>query len=429
MDQTKKTACSLHGVKICFTKLFAFLAAGLLFSCTMGVASTPSEAAARRIANGLIAETTWRLMDTATGNCYESSEGLAPSPTVLVESRFNGWYYQTLMVMQGMTRLGEVLNESAYGAFSEKNLDFVARHEAYFRQQRAAGMIAKPMGEKPEARIGYYFDFPSLWMTGLAPLWIERGRMTGGEVYRDYTQRFAHMVDKNGRQLDGLLANNGLVIRADDVYLTVPGILELWKLEKNPARLEDAIQQTVGGHKVLFQPEAELYRHSYEPKKGLYSTAYWGRGNGWMALSHVYLLANIPAGYPRRAEALAAYRQQMAGLRRYQAPEGGWYQVMDHPESWIETSCTGMFAYALARGVNEGWLDPSYAADARKGWHALLGKATPEGKLRDICPSTSPGDLKSYMSRPRKEDDIHGYGPFLLAAAEMIRMEKKAAGH
>ena len=42
--------------------------------------------------------------------------------------------------------------------------------------------------------------------------------------------------------------------------------------------------------------------------------------------------------------------------RRWQAPEGGWRQVIDAPESWVETSATAMFVYAIARGVREGWL-------------------------------------------------------------------------
>ena len=40
------------------------------------------EVAARRVADGLIAETTWRLVDTATGTKYEKSDDLAPSKTV-----------------------------------------------------------------------------------------------------------------------------------------------------------------------------------------------------------------------------------------------------------------------------------------------------------------------------------------------------------
>lgn len=112
----------------------------------------------------------------------------------------------------------------------------------------------------------------------------------------------------------------------------------------------------------------------------------------------------------------------MEGLRKHQDPAGGWHQVVDHPESWLETSCTGMFTYGLARGVNEGWLDASFAADARKGWNALQAKVTPEGDLLDVCASTDVGDLAFYLNRPRLKGDLHGFGSYLLAGAEVMKL-------
>jgi rhamnogalacturonyl hydrolase YesR len=118
----------------------------------------------------------------------------------------------------------------------------------------------------------------------------------------------------------------------------------------------------------------------------------------------------------------------MEGIRRCQDPAGGWHQVLDHPESWIETSCTGMFVYGLARGVNEGWLDGSFSEPARRGWEALKTKVTADGDLVDVCGSTDVGDLAFYLKRPRLQGDLHGFGSFLLAGAEILRTEKKPGG-
>ena len=98
--------------------------------------------------------------------------------------------------------------------------------------------------------------------------------------------------------------------------------------------------------------------------------------------------------------------------------------MLDHPESWIETSCTGMFTYALARGVNEGWLDASFTPTARQGWTALRTKVTAEGDLIDICGSTDVGNVAFYLKRPRLQGDLHGFGSFLLAGAEIVRLEQ-----
>jgi rhamnogalacturonyl hydrolase YesR len=115
----------------------------------------------------------------------------------------------------------------------------------------------------------------------------------------------------------------------------------------------------------------------------------------------------------------------MEGLRHCQSHAGGWHQVLDQSESWIETSCTGMFVYGLARGVNEGWLDPSFANSARSGFAALKTKVTEDGNITEVCGSTDVGDLDYYLKRPRINGDLHGFGSFLLAGAEIIRMHNR----
>lgn len=94
--------------------------------------------------------------------------------------------------------------------------------------------------------------------------------------------------------------------------------------------------------------------------------------------------------------------------------------------SHLGTLRTGMFVYGLARGVNEGWLDPSFAADARRGWEAPTAKLTPEGDGIDVCASTDIGDTTYYRNRPRLRGDLHGFGPFLLAGAELLPLERRS---
>ncbi len=96
--------------------------------------------------------------------------------------------------------------------------------------------------------------------------------------------------------------------------------------------------------------------------------------------------------------------------------------MLDHPESWIETSSTGMIVYGLSRGVNEGWLDRTWAETACEGWNALKQKVTATGDIVDVCGSTDVGDVSYYLKRPRLQGDLHGFGPFLLSAGEILQM-------
>ena len=242
--------------------------------------------------------------------------------------------------------------------------------------------------------------------------------------YEPFLGRVREFLVKNPRFDDGTLYRPGKGLMTDDAYMTVPFMVRAWKATGDARQLDGAVQQVLGTHQRLFDQEHGLLKHLWDLKSQQPAGQFWGRGNGWMVLAQVELLGAMPREHPRRAEVLAAFERHMEGLRRCQDKDGGWHQVLDHPESWIETSGTGMFVYGLARGVNEGWLDSSFADSARKGWQALETKVTADGDLVDVCGSTDTGDLAYYLNRPRLNGDLHGYGSFLLAGAEIVRLER-----
>jgi rhamnogalacturonyl hydrolase YesR len=101
---------------------------------------------------------------------------------------------------------------------------------------------------------------------------------------------------------------------------------------------------------------------------------------------------------------LAAYRKMMATLLSHQAQNGMWRQLIDHPESWEETSSSAMFTYAFVTGVKNGWLaEETYGPAARKAWIALVGYLTPEGLLREVCVGTGKkNDLQVLPGPPAR---------------------------
>lgn len=378
----------------------------------------------RIVATYIVKNTSYRLFDTEKEISFAQSDTLTPSKSIIVESHFNGWFYQNMMVLEGMNRLEKVLRDSSYAGYSDKNLDFFIQNLPYFDRQEAAGFMPKPHGENEFSRVSYYYNLSLPWMTGLAHLWIEKGIFTGDKRYQAFTHRFEKFVDNVPRDSTGQFLNLG-AIRTDDAALMVPGILQLARIDRSEERIADAIRQVLGAHRQLFDKEDQLYYHGYHPGKKLLYKTYWGRASGWMALAFVSLLSELPENHPQKPAVVKAYREFMSGLRKWQAPEGGWRQVINHSTAWIETSCSGMFIYALARGVNEGWLDASFAIDARKGWGALCLKVQEDGTLIDTCPSTHHSDdLQYYLNRPKSADNPHAYGPFLLAGVEILQMNR-----
>ena len=107
--------------------------------------------------------------------------------------------------------------------------------------------------------------------------------------------------------------------------------------------------------------------------------------------------------------------------------------MIDHPElTWgTETSCSAQFTYAIARGINKGWLDESYVPVVKKSLHALTdtSRIAANGDILKVSASTSIGaDLNYYNSRKVEVDDQkdrHGSGSMLLALSEMYSLLKK----
>jgi rhamnogalacturonyl hydrolase YesR len=162
---------------------------------------------------------------------------------------------------------------------------------------------------------------------------------------------------------------------------------------------------------------------------GMNAPFYWGRGNGWMAAGSAELLRSLPENHPQRARILAGYRQMMASLLKSQGEDGLWRQLIDHSESWPETSSTGMFAFAMVTGVKNGWLDAqTYGPAARKAWLGLVKYLDADANVREVCEGTNKGTtLEYYLSRPRKVGDLHGQAPILWTASALLR-QPDAAG-
>ena len=82
-----------------------------------------------------------------------------------------------------------------------------------------------------------------------------------------------------------------------------------------------------------------------------------------------------------------------------------------------------MFTFAIARGVNRGWLAPVYAPVAQAGWQALAQRVRSDGRIEGICVSTTAAyDAVYYYNRPTDLGAMQGYGPVLMAGAEVIAM-------
>jgi rhamnogalacturonyl hydrolase YesR len=202
----------------------------------------------------------------------------------------------------------------------------------------------------------------------------------------------------------------------DDMYMITAVQVQAYRATRDVRYLDRAAAEMAVYLDRLQQPNGLFFHAPDVP-------FFWGRGNGWMAAGMTELLRSLPEGHPQRARILAAYRKMMATLLAHQSADGMWRQLIDRPESWAESSSTGMFTFAFVTGVKNGWLDEAtYGPAARKAWLALVGYLNADGDVREVCVGTGKkNDYQYYLDRPRVVGDLHGQAAILWSASAWLR--------
>jgi rhamnogalacturonyl hydrolase YesR len=387
-------------------------------------AQTPTaEEIVRRVANHIIASTSFKFINNKTKETFESTKGRDTTVNVRAESKFNRWQYVNGVLTIGMMQLADAAKDNKYSDYSRKNFNFIFDNIDYFKRQFDAG--ATSVEYRPVMRMGSLDDVGAM-SAGLMDVYALDSR----KDYMDYLQRGAdYIINKQAKFPDGTLARNSprkMTLWADDLYMSVPFIARMGKVTGDSKYFDFAIQQVEKFNRYIYDSTTGLYFHAYYNDENTRGVARWGRCNGWVALAQTELLNNLPANHPKRAELIKLLLRQIIGFSRFQDTSGMWHQVLDKPNSYEESSVTAMYVYTVARAVNQGWISPRYLSIAQIGWNALAKKVTPDGQVPDICIGTSvEEDILYYYNRPRELNDTHGLGAFLLAGTEMIRAKAK----
>lgn len=201
----------------------------------------------------------------------------------------------------------------------------------------------------------------------------------------------------------------------DDMYMLTILQLQAYRATDNSKYLDRAATEMVAYLDKLQQPNGLFYHETNVP-------FFWGRGDGWVAGGMAEMLYNLPSNHPKRERILAAYQKMMKALLGYQDADGMWHQLIDHPESYAETSSTAMFTFAMVSGVNYGWLkEPEYAIAARNGWIGLQKYIDKDGLVENVCIGTGKqNSLQYYLTRPTQKGDFHGQAPVLWSATALL---------
>jgi rhamnogalacturonyl hydrolase YesR len=366
--------------------------------------------------------TPYQIVDTATGQVV--SDLRTPLKSAGIDRRtgeFNDWTYPMGVVLAGMLQVTDVTGDARYQAYTLKNFDFIFDHLDYFRRQAAAfgpqaagyrrmlemrelddcgaigAALVKAYAKKPDARYRAMIDVVDAFITG------KMMRMADRTLARPRPQPVSVWVD--------------------DMYMSVPFLAQMGRLTGDRKYFDDGARQVLQMSERLFDRSRGLYDHSWFANTDPDPRFFWGRGAGWALMAIAELLSVLPDDHKDRLAVLDTFRRAAQGVVSVQGASGMWHQLLDRVDSYDESSATAMFTFALARGVNRGWLAPTYAPAAQAGWRALEQRVRPDGQIEGICVGTTAAyDAVYYYHRPTNLGAMQGYGPALMAGAEVITM-------
>lgn len=381
----------------------------------------------RRVADYILEHGELGFKDINTGEVFKSTKNVPEGAKLRFLNSFGEWHYTNGVLNMALINLSKFTGDKKYADYAAQHVAFGMDNYKYFQ--------ARYNKEKDGPH--YSFPFGQLWTMrelddcgAMGASMIDVYEFVKRDDYKKYIENTANHITKEQERIeDGTLVRSfpyKMTLWADDLYMSVPFLARMGKFSGDKKYWDDAITQVKNFSKYLWDSDKELYWHCYYTDLKRNGVAHWGRCNGWVMMAKVHLLNFLPENYPGREDIIKDLERQILGIAKYQSKEGLWHQLLDKNDSYLESSCSAMFVYCIARAVNQGWIDKRYASIALKGWEGLKEyKIQLDGQVKDICVGTGIEDnLVFYYERPARLNEKHGLGAVIDAGIEIIKLKK-----
>ncbi len=272
-------------------------------------------------------------------------------------------------------------------------------------------------------------------------------QLIGDERYKRAADILRKQLDLQPRTADGGFWHKQRYphqMWLDGLYMGATFYAEYAKVFHEPASFNDVAKQIHLVALYTYDPASGLFYHGWDEKKEQTwadkttgtSSNFWGRAIGWYAMALVDVLDYFPKDHPARPEIIATLKKLCDGVVKHQDPASGlWWQVVDkggQPGNYLEASASSMFVYALAKGVNRGYLSQDYVPAITRGYKGIIDKliktnADGSVSLTQCCSVAGlgagrDGSFAYYIKEPVVDNDLKGIGPFILAGIEVQQL-------
>jgi len=329
--------------------------------------------------------------------------------------------YEWGVTYAAMLRLAQVTDDDNYLNYTRERFTFLAKVAPYFKKQLNEKGTTDPLMTKllqPKA----LDDAGAMCAAMIKTSAFDKQSVKLDTLIDNYID---YIMYHQYRLKDGTFARKRPLhntVWLDDMFMSIPALLQMGKYKHDDKYTQEAIKQIKLFKDKMFIEDKGLFRHGWAEGLEPEPTFFWARANGWALLTLCEALDVLPKENEDRKWIMDLYQKQIGSLVQYQSGQGLWHQLINKNDSYLETSASAIYVFAIAHGINQGWLNAKvYGPVASLGWNALSQKINQKGQVEGTCVGTGMGfDPAFYYHRPTSTFAAHGYGPMLLAGAEMI---------
>lgn len=345
--------------------------------------------------------------------------------TILARGDFRIVSYEWGVTYAGMLAAADATGDKKFRDYVEKRLSFIGDSADKFKKSKG---YEEWEGRMPLRNL---IAPRALDDTGAMTAAMIKAKRAGSksDVQPLFETGINHIMNKQYRLKDGTLGRNRPqpnTLWLDDMFMGIPALAQMGKLTGDRKYFDEATRQVLSFEKKMFNPQLNIFMHGWVESMSEHPEFHWARANGWAFMTEVELLDVLPEDHPNRAAILDLLRRHAKGLASFQSGSGFWHQLLDKNDSYLETSATAIYTYSYAKAINRGWLGAKeYAPMTMLAWNAVTTKVNPKGQVEGTCVGTGMAfDPAFYYYRPISPYAAHGYGPVLLAGAEILQLLK-----
>jgi rhamnogalacturonyl hydrolase YesR len=344
---------------------------------------------------------------------------------------YSDWRYFSGTFLDALYSVSDTFDNLDCTVYINRHLDFFLDHRDVIAAERKDYHLI-------QSAFGHYFrasllDDMGMQAVPFADRLLRARSVPGASADGRDLELVKHIADyvyaRARRLQDGTFARlnpDSLTVWADDMFVGSIILIRAARLLRRPEYRAEAVRQVLLIHQHLSDPESGLYWHGWFARTDRHSSSKWGRANGWTMMAKTELLLNLDPKNPDYQKVLKLFQNHAAALLKVQSPGGRWHQVLDNPDTYLETSATAMFVRAFAEGIRNGWLPRNeYLEATQRGWKAVAGQVRDDGMVEGIVRGTPIFySDDEYENQPTRLNDPRGLGAVLYAAASMEKLDR-----